>query len=458
MNKKQIVKNILAAVCFVGILIILLQCFSMSIMDETKSMKRIKFKEFYEQEDIDTLILGASPALMAFNVQTMEEAGIEDTFNLATSNQIAMGGYYLLKETLKQYDIDTVIYHISAARFKTEESVRPYNLQANYIVLDEMRFSLNKLQYAYDALGEFAYVEFLSQYQREKEDLSARWMFDNFKEKITNQDYKNYYANTVLKSEDGKYTYGGKGFQYIETPMEKGYTLIRDHLDFIEDSEQFDYLGKTIELCQENGIDFILMQVPAHAVEVYKNRELHQKSENRFLELARQYDVPYWNFNYLQRQYLDLEDADFFDCAHVSKSGSDKFMDFFIKVFKEYETDKNAFEKYCYSDWVEWEKEHQKVYGAEVKLSLDGTDVLAEAFPACSEDVEVLYRYECSYEDELIEESDWTKDNFYRFPVQKDGTHYVRVYAKAADSQEEYESKTRKIWIEIKDGEMIDVY
>ena len=52
------------AVCFGEIPVVLLQCFSMSIMDEIKSMKRIKFKEFYEQ-DADTLILGASPAQLS---------------------------------------------------------------------------------------------------------------------------------------------------------------------------------------------------------------------------------------------------------------------------------------------------------------------------------------------------------------------------------------------------------
>ena len=172
MNKKQAVKKFLVAIVFSGFLIITLYYFGLGITDDINSGIRVQFYEFYNQDEIDTLILGASPARRGFNVQMMEEQGVRKPFNLATPSQIGISGYYLLREAVDRYDIDTVIYHTSAVRFKSRDSERPYNVQGTYLIPDEMRPSLNKYIFAYDALGEFAYVDFLSQYQRNKGNFS----------------------------------------------------------------------------------------------------------------------------------------------------------------------------------------------------------------------------------------------------------------------------------------------
>ena len=75
--------------------------------------------------------------------------------------------------------------------------------------------------------------------------------------------------------------------------------------------------------------------------------------------------------------------------------------------------------------------------------------VFVDVVTACSETADIQYRYLCYYEDELIKETDWTREARYHFSVQEDGTYYVRVLAREVGSQEEFQAFSRKRWVEV---------
>lgn len=432
MNNKTFWKKGLSTSIFVIILVVLLHCFELSIIDDSGRFIRVQMHEFYNEKDVDTVILGASPAIYAFNVQKMEESGMENVFSLATSNQLAIGGYYLLKEALARHDIKTVIYHASYVRFGTNNA----NMQGNYIVLDSMRPSWNKFAYAYDALGEFGYVDLLSKYQRCRESLSFKTMWDTLWRKLRDKDYMNYYKDALVPATDR--TYVGKGYCYSSHVMERG--SAEAHIGkYYEDSPDWEYLEKTIELCKENDVEFILVQVPGFESKRFIDVESYQAGEEKLIQIAQKYDVPYWNFNEVKEQYLSLDEDEYFDRSHFNKWGGDIFMEFFMKIWNEYKIKGDVFETYCYKDWEEFEQDHRRIYGSDLSVESQGDTIQCDLKTVQASDVQPEYKYRLMVGDILIAETDWIGEKQYSFANIQAGEYNITAMARAVGSTADYE-------------------
>ena len=69
------------------------------VVDDTSSMTRITFHEFYQREkDIDTIFLGPSHIFRGIDAEAVSGQTGRQCFDLSTSSQRLSASYYLLKE------------------------------------------------------------------------------------------------------------------------------------------------------------------------------------------------------------------------------------------------------------------------------------------------------------------------------------------------------------------------
>ena len=93
--------NKIVAIIFVGISFIgIWQLLRYMIVDDTKSYTRLTLHEYYNQENIDVLFIGASLCYRSLDTQILDESLGMNTFNLGTSSQDMDASYYLIKDAI----------------------------------------------------------------------------------------------------------------------------------------------------------------------------------------------------------------------------------------------------------------------------------------------------------------------------------------------------------------------
>lgn len=145
----KLTPKIVLRVCVFGLItaVVLLLLNSFFKPEWTKWNNYYTTKGFYEEPEqtIETLFLGASVVQSSVSPMEMyEDHGIV-SYNLGTEQQPALGSYYWLRETYDYHSetLKTVVFDVSALRSKSKDSFY-------HKCLDNMRFSKNKLEAAYE--------------------------------------------------------------------------------------------------------------------------------------------------------------------------------------------------------------------------------------------------------------------------------------------------------------------
>ncbi len=265
---------------------------------------------FYEEPDdtVETLFLGAS--VMQSSVSPMEmyqEYGI-NSYNLGTEQQPVLGSYYWLRETYDHHSetLKTVVFDVSALRSKSKDSFY-------HKCLDNMKFSKNKLQAAYEYkekdIGDtVSFLVPLLSYH-------GRW-------------------NSLEESDFEKYSWekdtGTRGYYYIKNSYFRkegldGVVINSPVLD--ENAEpaellehSLEYLDRMVKFCEEKGIKLVFVKT---ATRIWDS-SLH----NAVQALADGYGIEFYDFNfdplYSTNGFIHAYDSGS-DGKHLNYYGAYKF-------------------------------------------------------------------------------------------------------------------------------------
>lgn len=251
------------------------------------------------------------------------------------AQQLAWQSYYMLEDTLRTETPEAVIYNVQALTYK-----EPQREEYNRMALDGMRWSKTKWEAVRASMCEgeqfIDYVFPLLRYhsritELKGEDLTYYW---NRRRISHNGYYMRVDVLPVSESDvaDPSWLLGDDGtseeeeiedpWADIEGAVEEGETNIA--LDTTKQGEPFGelpmkYLDKIRSLCEENGIQLILMKAPSLAPEWYE-------SDNRqVVEYATKYKLPYINFyELLEETDIDFETDTYDGGLHMNLSGATK--------------------------------------------------------------------------------------------------------------------------------------
>jgi len=279
------------------------------------------YADFYnlKKNTVDVLMLGSSHAVSSLNPQVLyDEYGIT-SYNIGCEQQSPLLTYYWLKEALKYQTPKVVI--IDTYTFHKYVDAYVYNgMNCNETAvrksMDGMRFSPLKIEAAKN----------IERYDESQNALSffllnlryhTRWT------RLTENDY----TKTQMVDHGGV-----KGFS-VSGGIDKSsqYTPFRaDEADDIVPEEMVDvakeYIGKTIELCNEKGIQLIFVNIP------YAESIARYKSTKEYSDL---YEIPFYDFNeeylYNEIAYDPVENL----LGHPNYLGAEKITSFLGNVLSE---------------------------------------------------------------------------------------------------------------------------
>ena len=321
MTKKQVIKTIAFLLIF-AVLFTTVSSVMRAKWAEANSEDLVvdEFNNLIEKDTLEMLFLGSSQMTYGINpYQVYEDYGVS-SYSISSGNMCPLIQYYWLLDAFKvQNNVKTLVFDTSML-FEPEGETRYRR------ALNSMNWSINKLKaiwaHGQDELAEDGMELYLFDFLR----YHSRW------DELTEMDFK-YWTSEF------NFFRGTRMTGYVWTPTMPYSDFVVDN-DPDDDPEvelntlQFDYFERILGLCEERGINVILVKTP---------KESWTKEGSIFVEkYAKENNYPFLDFSYdegFRELGLDYY-GDFKDKDHLNVRGATKFttylMDYIMETGVEY--------------------------------------------------------------------------------------------------------------------------
>lgn len=265
--------------------------------------------EYYkETTDHDVIFVGDCEVYENFSPVTMwEDYGIT-SYIRGSAQQLIWQSYYLLEETLEYEKPKAVVFNVLSMKYDT-----PQKEAYNRMTLDGMKWSKSKVD---DIRASMMEDEEFADYVFPILRYHSRW------QELTSDDFKYLFTRRPV-SQSGYYMrIDVKPAQTFPKPKKLA------NYEFGENS--WKYLEKMRKLCEEKGIQLILVKAPSLYPAWY------DEWEDQIEEYAKTYELPYYNFLDLTDEVgIDFTKDTYDGGLHLNLSGAEKMGAYFGKILRE---------------------------------------------------------------------------------------------------------------------------
>ena len=277
----------------------------------TSSRDGALIAEYYNETiDHDVVFIGDCEVYECFTLPTLwQEYGIT-SYVRGSAQQLIWQSYYLLEETLKRETPKAVVFNVLSIKYG-----KPQSEAYNRMTLDGMRWSGSKLRSIYASMME---EESLISYAFPLLRFHSRWS------KLTDEDWK-YLFHRDTVSHNGYLMQTGID---PKTSDREGIPLANYTLPEVG----FEYLEKMRLLCEENGVELILVKAPTNNWRYY----WYDEWEEQIVSWADEKGVDYYNFIPLEDEIgLDWNTDTYDGGVHLNVYGAEKLTSYFGKILVE---------------------------------------------------------------------------------------------------------------------------
>ncbi|MCI1960140.1 MAG: DUF1574 domain-containing protein [Clostridia bacterium] len=291
-----------------------------------------RFDDFYalDKDSLDMVFVGSSHCYCTFDPDVIEKYTSLSSFQMGTPLQHPDTTYFELKEIFKtqrpKYVVMEVYWDVLDDDFELKQAdsffqvLNDDELKKEYIkevfpLSDKVKYSLSPIRFQQDY---FAYAA--NEMQKELES----------KYGVTKK---------TGQAQEGEEHYAERGYvlstqkmldsEYNETNQFRNF----DGKDWEMAKPQKKYLEKIISLCNDEGSKLIFVTAPIANVSIdyIKNYENINKTVSDF---AKKYNIPYLDFNIVNKQEKLFTNDNFRDDAHLNHSGVEIADKYFSKWFE----------------------------------------------------------------------------------------------------------------------------
>ena len=256
----------------------------------------------------DVIFIGDCEVYANFSPMEMYRQQGITAYVRGTSQQLIWQSYYILKETLEYETPKAVVYNVNAMRYS-----EPVKEEFHRLTIDKMRWSDEKVGIIQASMTEeedfLSYVFPILRYHSR---------FD----KLTSEDF-----TWLLKEKDN--TFNGYQMNKNIVPLDKLPT-VRKLGDYQFGDICYEYLDKMRILCEEKGVELILIKAPS--VQPYWYKEYN----DQIVEYAEIYGLKFYNFlENVEEMGIDYT-TDTYDAGlHLNLDGAVKMSGFFARILAE---------------------------------------------------------------------------------------------------------------------------
>ena len=265
--------------------------------------------EYYDRAGgHDVIFVGDCEVYANFTpLEMYREAGIK-AYVRGTSQQLVWQSYYILEETFRYETPKAVVFNVNAMRYS-----QPVKEEYHRLTIDEMRWSAQKVGIIQASMTEeetfLSYVFPILRYHSRITQLTAEdftYLFNDaqitWQGHLVNKEVKPL-GRLPSKKALADYSFGDVCWQYLE---------------------------KMRLLCEENGVELILIKAPS----VYPY--WYDQYDAQIEEYAAKHGLAFYNFlDHVEEIGIDYQ-VDTYDAGlHMNLSGATKLSTYFAKILSE---------------------------------------------------------------------------------------------------------------------------
>ena len=306
-------KRILITVCAVVLTALLLGLLQALVVPKyISNPEGLLVGEYYaEAGEHDVLFIGDCEVYESFIPAYLWEKHGISSYVRGSAQQLTWQSYYLLEDTLRYETPKAVVFNVLALKYGD-----PQNEAYNRMTLDGMKWSQTKIDAIRASMTEdesfFDYVLPLMRFH-------ARI--------------------TELEGNDFKYMFKDKKVSHSGYLMQKGIAPMvgetregRELLDYTLPSTSMEYLEKMRVLCEENGIELILVKSPTNSWGYW----WYDEWDEQVVEYASSKELAYYNLiSETEKMGIDYSTDTYDEGVHLNVYGAEKATDYFGRILKE---------------------------------------------------------------------------------------------------------------------------
>ena len=307
-------KNFKTALCIIAVILALCLVFAfLNLLLQPKYATSLveggMISEYYEKAGgHDVIFVGDCEVYANFTpLEMYREAGIK-AYVRGTSQQLVWQSYYVLKETLRYETPKVVVFNVNAMRYS-----EPVKEEFHRLTIDKMRWSEEKVGIILASMTQeetfLSYVFPILRYHSRFSQLTAEdftYLFDT--EQIT---WQGHLVNDSVK------------------PMGR-LPSMRPLADYNFGDICWEYLEKMRLLCEENGVELILIKAPSAYPYWY------EEYDAQIEEYAAKHGLSFYNFlDNVEEIGIDYQ-LDTYDAGlHMNLSGATKLSAYFARILSQ---------------------------------------------------------------------------------------------------------------------------
>ena len=306
-ERKRIRNYLIKIGCIAVISCVVLWLLGLGVLPRQSYIKS-QYYEFYNGGNYDTLFVGSSLVYRSINPDIVDELTGSNAFNLGTSAQKPIDSYYVIKDAIRTQNVKTIVLDVSQSFYLNS----PYTTQnkSTYLIYDRMENSPVKREYFLNAFDVDNYP-------------FALFTVSHYDVPSWGEFRKNLVATLSSGGEPERIVYSnewyaGRGFVPSIQVYDGNADIIEYQTGISEDA--IGWLRKTITLCQENGIQLIVVSSPKTEE---NNKGINHYTENyEYINgVLAEYGLHYYDFS-LMEEYSVFTNECFVDAAHLNEKGA----------------------------------------------------------------------------------------------------------------------------------------
>lgn len=306
-------KKIIVGVISVILLAVFLWSAQLVLMPKyTDNPEGRLISEYYDSKvGHDVIFVGDCEVYENFSTVTLWEKYGISSYIRGSAQQLIWQSYYLLEEMLAKETPQVVVFNVLSMKYGA-----PQNEAFNRMTLDGMKFSTHKINCIKASMTD---DENIWSYMFPILRFHSRWS------ELSAEDFLNAFAGAENVS------YNGYLMQTNVVPMteeQRGELLSVDPLPDI----CFDYLNRMKKLCDERGVELVLVKSPTNSSTYW----WYDKWERQIEEYAQANQIDYYNLIERSGEIgIDWRSDTYDGGLHLNVYGAEKTATYFGKILQE---------------------------------------------------------------------------------------------------------------------------
>lgn len=253
----------------------------------------------------DVIFIGDCEVYSNFSPMEMYRSQGITAYVRGSSQQLIWQSYYILEETLKYETPKAVVFNVNAMRYD-----EPVSEAYNRLTIDKMKWSAQKVGIIQASMTEeenfWSYVFPLLRYHSRFDELTAEDLEYMFQ--VKDNTYNGYLLNQKI----------------VPTGTLPTKRVLADY-SFGDIC--YDYLEKMAALCQENGVELILIKAPSLYPYWY------DEYDQQILDFAETNGLAYYDFTDVAQEIgIDYQVDTYDGGLHLNLTGSVKLSNYFAQI------------------------------------------------------------------------------------------------------------------------------